>query len=481
MKVAFLSSEAAPFSKTGGLADVSGALPRFLNRAGEEVFVFTPLYREVRAKKSLIGPVVEVKPGPGFPRGFQVHASRGGEPVYFIAEDSYFDREYIYGPPAGAYQDNGERYAFFCRASLKAMKELGFRPDIIHGNDWQSAPAFAYLKYPSAPDDFFAWTGTVFTIHNLAYQGTFEKDILSRIGLPEHLFNMNDLEFYGKVNFMKAGILYSSIVTTVSRQYAREIQTPEFGCGLDGLLRSRSKTLFGVLNGVDYEEWDPMTDKSLPKTFGPADPSGKAAAREALLQAFGLSVPEDRPIAGMVTRLASQKGLDLVCEALDRILQMGITPIILGTGEARIQDFLKESASRHSGKLGLRMAFDEKLARLIYAGSDMFIIPSRYEPCGLTQMYSLKYGTIPVVRATGGLEDTITDFNQATGRGNGFKFQTADAPSLIGAMNRAATVFKDGASWRKLMQNAMASDFSWDKSAAEYIRLYRKLSSASSR
>lgn len=476
MKIGFLSSETAPFSKTGGLADVSGALPRFLNRAGEDVRVFTPLYREVKAKKPMLETVLEVGAEGDFPRGFKLQAISGGPEVYFIAEDTYFDREHIYGPPGGEYPDNGERFAFFCRAALRGMKELGFRPDIIHGNDWQSAPAFAYLKYAVRSDDFFKRTGTVFTIHNLAYQGLFEPGVLSRVGLPDSLYNMNDLEFYGKVNYMKAGILYSSMVTTVSRQYAREIQTPEFGCGLDGLLRSRSRYLRGVLNGVDYDEWDPMTDRALPANYGPGDMSGKSACRRALLKAFGLSVPESRPVAGMVTRLAGQKGLDLFCVALDRILDMGITPVVLGTGEERIQDFLKDSLAKHADGFGLKLAFDEKLARLIYAGSDMFIIPSRYEPCGLTQMYSLKYGTIPVVRATGGLDDTIIDLDPAAGTGNGFKFLAPDGLSLLSALERAARLFKNKTAWRKLTLNAMSADFSWDNSAAEYITLYREIS-----
>ncbi len=459
---------------------MSGALPRFLNRAGEDVRVFTPLYREVKAKKLKIEPVLEMRADGEFPRGFKVHAVREGPAVYFIEEDHYFDREHIYGPPGGEYPDNGERFAFFCRAALRAMKELGFRPDIIHGNDWQSATAFAYLKYAAGSDDFFKRTGTVFTIHNLAYQGLFERSVLSRIGLPDSLFNMNDLEFYGKVNYMKAGILYSSMVTTVSRQYAREIQTPEFGCGLDGLLRSRSRDLRGILNGVDYDEWDPLTDRSLPANYGPGDMIGKKTCKRALLKAFGLSIPESRPVAGMVTRLAGQKGLDLVCDVLDRILDVGITPVILGTGEERIQNFLKDSLARHAGGFGLKLAFDEKLARLIYAGSDMFIIPSRYEPCGLTQMYSLKYGTIPVVRATGGLEDTIIDSNLVMGTGNGFKFLAPDGLSLLSALERAAGMFKDRTAWRKLMLNAMSSDFSWEKAAAEYIDLYHEVSAADS-
>lgn len=476
MKIAFLSSEVAPFSKTGGLADVAGALPRFLARAGLEVKVFTPLYRMVKAGRPRLKTALSIGPRPGLERGLTILESGGDPPVYFVADDGYFDRDGLYGTPAGDHPDNAERFAWFCRASLAAMKEMGFRPDVVHGNDWQTGPAFAYLKFPGAGSDgFFARTASVFTIHNLAYQGLFDRNVMARIGLPDALFNMNDLEYFGRVNFLKAGILYSSAVTTVSAKYSREIQTPEFGCGLDGLLCCRSASLHGILNGVDYREWDPMTDRALPANYGPADLSGKAADKSALVKAFGLKAEGARPLAGMVTRLAGQKGLDIVCEALDRMLALGLDLVILGTGEEKIQEFLKGAATRQPSRFGLRLAFDEKLARLIYAGSDMFLIPSIYEPCGLTQMYSLKYGTIPVVRATGGLDDTIVEFDAGKGTGNGYKFGSADAPSLLGALGRAVAAYGRKTDWRRLTANAMASDFSWDRSAGEYIWLYRSL------
>jgi starch synthase len=318
-------------------------------------------------------------------------------------------------------------------------------------------------------------TRSLFTIHNLAYQGLFEKDVLGRIGLPESLFNMNDLEFYGKVNTLKAGILYATAVTTVSPRYSREIQTPEFGCGLDGLLRHRADALHGILNGVDYQDWDPATDRLIPRNFGPADLAGKKDCRAGLVRMFGLSAPSDLPVAGMVTRLAGQKGLDIVCEALDALLGLGLTFVILGTGDQKIQDFLLKAQKKHPTRLGLNIAFDEKIAHMIYAGSDIFLIPSRYEPCGLTQMYALKYGTIPVVRATGGLDDSIREYDPLAGSGNGFKFVEAAPEALLSAAARSIEAFRRPEAWKALIGNAMAADFSWERSAAAYLDLYKKI------
>lgn len=467
-----------PFSKTGGLADVSGSLPGFIAAKGLDVRVFTPLYRAVKSKKLPLVKISEVESDKTFDKSFTIHEIRQKPPVYFIEQDSYFGRDELYGTPAGDYPDNGDRFAFFCWSALRAMKAIGFRPDIIHGNDWQAALTFAFLKFRLASDDFFAGAKTVFTIHNLAYQGLFDRSILVRAGLPDFLFDLNHLEYYGQVNFLKAGILYSTAVTTVSRKYSMEIQTPEFGCGLDGLLRERAGSLSGILNGVDYNSWNPMTDKAIPANYGPSDLSGKAEARRVIGQTFGLAAADRKPVAGMVTRLAGQKGLDIICEALDRIMELGLKLVILGTGEEKIQNRLKELAAKYPGGFGLRLAFDENLARLIYAGSDILIIPSRYEPCGLSQMYSLKYGTIPVVRATGGLDDTITEYDASTGQGNGFKFEAADAPSLLGALSKAAALYEQKKSWPGLILNAMAADFSWEKSAEQYVRLYQKITPA---
>ncbi|MEN6559758.1 MAG: glycogen synthase GlgA [Acidobacteriota bacterium] len=478
MKVAFLASEAIPYAKTGGLADVAGALPKFLAGLGAEVRVFMPLYREVRRKNLPLEPLcAPAAPGTGGGRptcGVFTHRA-SGVTFCFIDRPEYFDRDGLYGTPAGDYPDNGERFAFFCRTALEAMKAVGFAPDIIHGHDWQSALTFAYLRTAFAGDAFFARTRTLFTVHNLAYQGLFEPDLLGRIGLPASLFNMHDLEFHGKVNALKAGILYATAVTTVSPRYSREIQTPEFGCGLDGLLRARSGVLHGILNGVDYTDWDPATDRLIPHRYTPADLAGKRACREALVREFGLKAPADLPVAGMVTRLAGQKGLDIVCDALDDLLGLGLTLVILGTGDQKIQDFLLAAGKKVPGRIGLKIAFDERLAHAIYAGSDVFLIPSRYEPCGLTQMYAMKYGTVPVVRATGGLDDSVQEFDARTGGGNGFKFEAAEAGPLIGTARRAVAAFRKPDEWRALVANAMAADFSWNRSAAAYLALYEKI------
>jgi starch synthase len=478
MKVAFLASEVIPYAKTGGLADVAGALPKFLAGLGAEVRVFMPFYRDVRKKNLALeaaGDAALIEMG-GKKLAYRVYTlSADGVDFYFIDRPEYFDRDGLYGTPAGDFPDNGERFAFFSRAALETMRALGFSPDIIHGHDWQSALAFAYLRTTYAGDPFFARTRTLFTIHNLAYQGLFEEEVLERVGLPRSLFNMNDLEFYGKVNALKAGILYATAVTTVSPTYSREIQTPAFGCGLDGLLRSRAAALHGLLNGVDYKDWDPATDKLIPHNFGPNDLTGKKVCRMALAAQFGLDAPEDRPIAGMVTRLAGQKGLDIVCEALDDLLALGLRLAILGTGEQKIQDFLIAAQKKRPDRIGLKIAFDERIAHTIYAGSDIFLIPSRYEPCGLTQMYAMKYGTIPVVRATGGLVDSVEEFAPRTGTGNGFKFVEPEPQPLVEAADRAVAAFGRPADWQRLMRNAMAADFSWKRSAAAYLELYKTL------
>ena len=478
MKVAFLASEVIPYAKTGGLADVAGALPKFLARQGAEVRVFLPLYREVRKKGLPLEPVLErasLSMG-GRDLDYAVFAHRAeGVTHLFIDRPELYDRDQLYGTPAGDYPDNAERFAFFSRAALETLKTLDFRPDIVHGHDWQSALAFAYLKFVYADDPFFGRTRSLFTIHNLAYQGLFEREVLAPIDLPDALFNMNDLEFFGQINALKAGILYATAVTTVSPRYSREIQTPEFGCGLDGLLRSRAGVLHGILNGVDYRDWDPATDRLIPRNFGPGDLAGKKACREELGRMFGLDLPPTRPLAGMVTRLAGQKGLDIVCEAIDRLLDLDLTLVILGTGEQKIQDVLAAAQKRHPTRFGLKIAFDERIAHTIYAGSDLFLIPSRYEPCGLTQMYAMKYGTVPVVRATGGLDDSVEEFDPAAGTGNGFKFVEAAPAPLLEATDRAVRAFGRPGDWAALVRNAMAADFSWERSAATYLALYEMI------
>jgi starch synthase len=479
MNISLISSEVAPFAKTGGLADVAGALPKYLAGLGAGVKVFLPYYRAVRTRSPEFGirpvlPSVEMD-WSGRRESFAVWESRrDGLSVLFIDKPEFFDRDELYGTSAGDFPDNGERFGFFSRACLEAMKGLAYRPDVIHAHDWQSALVLAYKRFRYGADPFFAGTKALFTIHNLGYQGLFGQEILERVGLPASLFRMEDLEFYGRVNFLKAGILYSDAVNTVSVRYSQEIQTEEFGCGLDGLLRSRSAVLSGVLNGVDYAAWDPQTDPHLAARYGPGDLRGKSLCRQDLLGAMGLRV-KSVPVAGMVTRLASQKGLDILVEALDDLLHAGIVLVILGTGDEAIEKSLSTAVGRHPARLGLCLSYNEALAHKIYAGSDFLLIPSRYEPCGLTQMYALKYGTIPVVRATGGLEDTIEEFDPVSKKGNGFKFRDPSPGELVEAVKRALAVRKDKSLWPALRKNALACDFSWDRSAREYMKLYERL------
>jgi len=480
MKVAMLASEVVPFAKTGGLADVVGALPKTLSRLGLEVNVLLPLYRETRKKNLELHRVVEdleIDWG-GEKSRFSVWESRQGTLGFLLIEkDEYFDRERLYGTPQGDYPDNGERFAFFSKAALETLRYLGFRPDVVHAHDWQAAVALAMLKFLYGQDSFFAFTKSLFTIHNLAYQGLFERGVLGRVGLPEGLFNMEDLEFYGQVNYLKGGILYSTAVSTVSKRYSQEIQTPEFGYRLDGLLRKRRDHLFGILNGVDYADWNPATDKFILRPYDPTYLDGKKECKRDLLLAFGLEKAKpETPVVGMVSRLAGQKGFDILCESLEGIFRMGAALVILGTGEEVFHKALSAAREKFPGSLGLRIAYDESLSHKIYAGSDVFLIPSRYEPCGLTQMYSLRYGTIPVVRATGGLDDTIQEYDPERGTGNGFKFQEYSSAALLGSLEKALEIYRKKDGWRDLMQKAMACDFSWEMSAREYLRLYQRIS-----
>ncbi len=479
MKIAMLASEIVPFAKTGGLADVAGSLPKFLSPLGVEFKVFMPFYRETRQKNLALNQVIDGLelswPGKKIP--FSVwEAKENSVSFLFVENDTYFDREHLYGTPKGDYPDNGERFAFFAGAVLESLQALNFRPDVIHAHDWQSAIALAYLNLSSAQDSYFTHTRSLFTIHNLAYQGVFDKDILGRIGLPDSLFNMENLEFYGRVNFLKAGILYATAVNTVSQRYSQEIQTPEFGHRLDGLLRKRRDTLFGILNGVDYSDWNPATDKFIIRPFDPTYLDGKKECKADLLRAFSLDEgPKDAPVVGMVSRLAGQKGFDILTESLESIFDLGVRLVILGTGEEVFQKALRAAQSRHPRVFGLKIAFDEAISHKIYAGSDIFLIPSRYEPCGLTQMYSLRYGTIPVVRATGGLDDTIQEYDPEKQAGNGFRFESYSSEALLGALEKAVSAYRKKARWRDLIQTAMSCDFSWERSAREYLRLYQRL------
>jgi starch synthase len=479
LKILFASSEVAPFAKTGGLADVSSSLPEALASSGNQVRVVMPLYRSVEEGDFKLKPLekslaVPFKGGSLKTEVFFTYKKRNPQ-IYFIKRDEFFDRRGLYGTAEGDYFDNPERFIFFSQAVLHLSKVLNFQPDILHCNDWQTALVPVYLKSLYKNDPFFTKSGTVFTIHNLAYQGVFPPGYMGISGLPSELFSMKGLEYYGKMNFMKGGILFSDVITTVSERYAQEIQTPEYGYGLEGVLRDRKADVLGVLNGVDYSTWNPKTDLHLAANYDARDSEGKKRCKEELMKIFRFKRKQRVPLIGMISRLADQKGFDILSEGIDDLLRLDLYLVLLGTGDEKYEKQLSELGRRHKSRFGVRIAFDNVLAHKIEAGSDMFLMPSRYEPCGLNQMYSLKYGTIPVVRATGGLDDTITEFDTETGKGNGFKFSEYSSRAMLKKIQEALRVYQDDKLWLKLMKNAMKEDFSWKKSAVKYERMYKKI------
>jgi starch synthase len=477
IKILFASSEVIPFAKTGGLADVSGSLPLPLVSLGHQVAMVTPFYRLTKEGNHELDQHEKVLSVPFKGQKLKTRVFHTtiepAVPVYFIQRDEFFDRSGIYGTPEGDYFDNPERFIFFSRSILELGKMIGFNPDIIHCHDWQTSLVPVYLKSIYKNDPHLKKTRSVFTIHNLAYQGVFPKNMMEVSELPQELFAMEGLEYYGKMNFMKGGILFSNKVTTVSERYAEEIKTPEYGYGLDGVLRDRSTDISGILNGVDYKSWNPETDPYIAANYSAEDLSGKQRCREELFKTFGLQGSQKSPIIGMISRFADQKGFDILAEAMEDLLKLDLCLVILGTGDARYEKQFAELGKKHPGRLGVKVAFDNALAHKIEAGSDMFLMPSRYEPCGLNQMYSLKYGTVPAVRATGGLDDTIKEFNPETGKGNGFKFKGYSAAELIKTVKRARYLFRNNYLWAKLIKNAMKEDFSWQKSAKKYEEVYR--------
>jgi starch synthase len=399
-------------------------------------------------------------------------------PTWLIRADRYFDREGLYGTAAGGYPDNPERFAFFCRAALEWLRHQDPPPDVLHVHDWPAALAPAFLLGTAALYPELAAVRTVLTIHNLAYQGRFPPAAWHLLNLDGRYFAPDFLEFYGEVSFLKAGIVFADAITTVSPRYAAEIQTPALGEGLDGVLRSRRTRLRGILNGVDTAAWNPATDPHLPARYDATDMRGKARCKAALRSEIGLRGPAEAPLAGLVTRLAEQKGLDLLAVALPELLATSdLAVAVLGTGEERYQAQLRGLAARFPHRVGLRFGFDEGLAHRIQAGADLFLMPSRFEPGGLAQLYALRYGTVPVVHATGGLDDTVVEFDPACGTGTGFKFAPHTPAAFLAAMRRALRARGDTASWASLVANGMAQDFSWDRAAREYVRLYRDLPS----
>jgi starch synthase len=481
MKVLFVSPEAVPFAKTGGLADVAGSLPVALKRIGVEVHLVLPCYRVVHEgnfEHRLLLKDLKVPLGNAELTARVLESSTEEEvPVYLIEREDMYDRPNIYGNSLGDYYDNFERFAFFCRAALSTAEMLSIKPDLIHCHDWQSGLVPALLKGPFRDSTTLGATPAVFTIHNLGYQGLFPADKLRLTGLSrEGFYRSEGLEYYGNISLLKAGIVYSDAVTTVSPAYAREIQTPDYGMGMEGVLQYRRASLHGILNGVDYQQWDPARDPHISVHYSPRKVVGKHACKESLIQEMNLDpLLTKRPLLGMISRLDAQKGLDLLVKILDDILALDVGLVVLGSGDERIQGAIQEAAQRRPGRVGLTIGFDEPLAHRIMAGSDAFLIPSRYEPCGLTQMYALKYGTVPIVRATGGLDDTIVPFDHKSGEGNGFKFSAYEPNEFLEAIRKAVDLFGDHKAWQRLMANGMKADFSWDRSAGRYMELYRSL------
>lgn len=475
MKILFVASEGLPFSKTGGLADVVEALPRALVGLGHEVTVLLPRYRNTRASAvtvpSLTVPTGDALRFPAIEEGGALH----GVHYYFVDDPEYFDREQLYGVAGKDYPDSAERFAEFCGAAVEFCKRV-WMPDVIHCHDWQAGLVPVLLRTRYVKDVVMQELPVVFTIHNMGYHGAFPRETMTKIGLPENLFGIDAMEFYGRVNFLKGALIFSDFLTTVSPKYAEEIKTPEYGHGLDGVIRNCADRLSGILNGVDYSAWSPERDKIIAARYSPKDLSGKAVCKQNVLEVFGLPAEAmNKPLIGIVSRFAGQKGFDLIEQVADELLAEDLSVVALGAGEPRYEKLFRELAKTYPTKFSVRVAYDNLLAHKVEAGADIFLMPSRYEPCGLNQIYSLKYGTVPVVRATGGLDDTIEEFDLASGCGTGFKFQPYEGLALLQAIQQALSIYRnEPAAWRRIQLNGMAKDFSWQVSALEYAKLYER-------
>ncbi len=493
MKILLATSEAVPFAKTGGLADVCGALPLELARLGHEIAVIMPAYRAVREAGQTLkdtGVQLLIPVGQKMVAGRLLVGNLGGAagaastgvPIYFVEQDEYYDRPGLYQSPDKQedYRDNCERFVFFSRAVLEAIRLLELEVDVVHCNDWQTGlvPALLQIEYRPLPG--FQNIVSLLTVHNIAYQGTFWHWDMLLTGLDWKYFNWHQMEFFGNLNLLKTGLVFADAINTVSPRYAEEIQSAPLGCGLEGVLQSRRKDLYGILNGVDYNQWDPQTDQHLTQSYGPRDyEAGKAANKAALLQELGLPREPGTPLLAFVGRLVEQKGLDLMTPVMQEwAIHQNAQWVILGTGDAKYQEAIATLAQRSPHRVAARFKFCDSLAHRIEAAADMFLMPSRFEPCGLNQMYSLKYGTVPVVRATGGLSDTITDSTDDTlksGTANGFSFREYSALALSETLSRACNTYARPEVWRKIITTGMQQDWSWRRSAREYATLYQRL------
>jgi len=478
MQIVFAASEAVPVAKSGGLADVVGALPREVAKLGHEVTVYLPLYAAVRphldgAQSYAIRSITIPFPHGNRFAGIVDGGTRDGVKFYFVDCPEFFDRQGLYGNNGDSYGDNAERFGLFCRAVLEATKILG-TPDVFHVHDWQAALLPVLLRTVYSADPVLKKCATVLTIHNAGYQGWFPPGTIDQLLLPWELFTYDKLEHYNTFDFLKGGVVYSDVLTTVSRKYAEEILGPEGGNGIEGALRQRVADLHGILNGVDYTEWDPSGDGNLAAHYDPLNLGGKRECRKDLLHAFGLEVPKETPVIGVCSRFASQKGFDLLEQISGRLAERDVAVVALGTGEPYYEKFFRDFAFANAGRFAVQIRYDDAMAHKVEAGSDIFLMPSRFEPCGLNQIYSLKYGTVPVVRATGGLDDTVEEWDATLGSGTGFKFGPYEAQALLDAVDRALATFYDKKQWSQLMQNGMAQDFSWEKSARQYAAIYEE-------
>lgn len=469
--VLLIGSEATPFAKTGGLADVLGALPPALSRLGWRATLVIPRYRDVDPGMRLgYTPITLGDYSAGVT--YYEASLRDGARVIFVDVPELFRRAQLYAEDGRDYPDNARRFGLLVRAALEFVALGGATPDVVHAHDWQAALAPVYLKTVFRSHPRLGALPSVLTIHNLAYQGSFAPEWLARLDLPRELLSVDGMEFWGKISFLKGGIRDASLITTVSQTYAREIQTPEFGFGFDGILRARASNLVGILNGIDTEEWDPARDRFLPAPFSAGSLEGKRAAKAALLKRYGLFDDEaslERPLIAMISRMVQQKGLDLIASLGSELLALDAGFVVLGTGEPRYETMWRGLAGRDPDRIGVKIGFDEPLAHLIEAGADMFLMPSRFEPCGLNQMYSQRYGTLPIVRAVGGLADTIIDGE------DGFSFVPDTSAALLATIRRALETFGDKPKWQAMQAKAMSRDHSWDRSAQEYVRMYESL------
>ncbi|MEW6102960.1 MAG: glycogen synthase GlgA [bacterium] len=464
MKIVFATPEMVPYAKTGGLADVCGALLKELSKK-EDVCAFLPKHRVVEkvAKKRKKVIDFSIKIG-GDEEAVSIEITENlGFPVFLVDSPKYFSRDYLYSTPEGDYPDNDRRFILFNLAVLKAIKELNLNPDVIHCHDWQAGLIPVYIKL----NNEYRGIKSILTVHNLGYQGIFPKETLYLAGFSDNEWHYERLEYWGKFSFLKAGLVYSDYITTVSPTYAQQIQTEEYGFGMDGVLRSRKEGLFGILNGIDNDEWNPETDKAI-FNYSQKNIKDKVLNKLSLQKKNKLVEDKDIFLIGMTTRLCDQKGLDITSSAIDDIMNMGIQLVLLGTGEEKYHRLLEEMAKKYKKKIGINIKFDDKLARMIYGGCDAFLIPSRYEPCGLTQMIALRYGTIPIVRKTGGLADTIREEE------NGFVFENHTKEELLSAIQRAYNIFSDKKAWAKMVKDGMKEDFSWKRSMKEYLGIYKR-------